>query len=78
MTTVSRLLRLAAEDMEELEARNAELAGQLAIAQRSAATNLRSVYRRGYSAGYGAGRRGAVLETAPERHARGELREALS
>jgi hypothetical protein len=38
----------------------------------------RRMYRRGYLAGRAAQRRGAMVITNPERHARGELREILA
>ena len=38
----------------------------------------RRVYRRGYGAGYWAGRRGQTRVSSPERNARGETRRLLA
>ena len=47
-------------------------------AERERAEEIRRVYRRGSRAGWGAKKHGRTCETAPERHARTDIREALS
>lgn len=74
---LSALLRAAAVDIERLEHENAELCTRLNTAERDHAELIRRTYRKGYFAGRSASKRGAVCETAPERHARGEVRALL-
>jgi hypothetical protein len=61
----------------ELERENDLLRAELERLTTRSADIGRRLYRRGYLAGRAAQRRGAVRETAPERHARGWAREML-
>lgn len=69
-------MRLA-DHVSMLEDERDRLLVRVAELQRRQADVARRIYRRGYLAGRAAQRRGAPLTTAPERHARGELRQLL-
>lgn len=65
------------EQVAALEAEVVRLRAIQANVDGHVADVARRMYRRGYLAGRAAQRRGAALTTAPERHARGELRTML-
>jgi hypothetical protein len=67
-----------ANAVAKLESERDELAGRLQRLAGVDAEVVRRVYRRGYWAGRSAQRRGRGIETAPERHARGEIRALLA
>jgi hypothetical protein len=71
------LLRAAADHIERLEQEIAAERERLAIKAVEESEVIRAIYRRGYFAGYAAGRNGRARETAPERRCRGELASAL-
>lgn len=62
----------------ELEAERDALRVEVDRLRQRQADIGRRLYRRGYHAGHNAGRRGAQVVSAPERRARGWVREALS
>jgi hypothetical protein len=77
-TGLSVALNELAARVALLEAeRNALIAETAEFREREVAIG-RKLYRRGYRAGWAAAHRGAVPETAPERHARGWARRMLA
>lgn len=66
-----------AGDVAELERDLERCRTRLRNVDAAQAELARRMYRRGYLAGRAAARRGAPAETAPERHARGDLRRLL-
>jgi hypothetical protein len=74
-----------AKHLTDIAVRVTELEGEILharvrIAQQDdrEADLARRMYRRGYNAGYWAGKNGRVQSLAPERLARGDLKEMLS
>lgn len=55
-----------------------QVTDRIALIERERREELRTTYRKGYTAGRHAKRRGAEPDLAPERHCRGVLRERLN
>lgn len=77
-TILSRLLRSAADEIDELSRLNDLLAARVAELEDEQQTALRAAYRRGYCTGWHTGSASRPRLTNPERHARGELRRSLN
>jgi hypothetical protein len=65
-------------EVDRLRVENAALRGDLAAHAGRQVEVVRMVYRRGYRAGWTARRQGREHTTAPERHARTEVRRMLA